>query len=94
MTEQNELKTMQEQITALEDRIRRLENIIEGSTNKKPGRKSKLSLEQKNEIINKHKQGIPYSALTKEYSVSKGTISGICHGYDSPITVSVVRKKG
>ena len=80
--EQDELKAMQEQINSLEDRVRRLENILNGSTNKKPGRKEKLTLEQKNQIIYKHSLGVSYSVLTKEYNVSKGTISKICKGHD------------
>lgn len=93
--ENSELQFIREQIKLLENRITRLETLIDGSAKGKPGRKSKLSLEQKNEIIQKHdKEKTSYSVLAEEYQVSKTTISNICRGYEKQrdLIISPIRK--
>ena len=87
--ENNELLSIQKKISELEKRIQYLESFANGSSEGKSGRKSKLSYEQKIEIIQKHKEGISYSILAKEYQVSRSTICNICHGHN-PLIVSVV----
>ena len=91
--ENDELHSIRSQIAELEERIRRLESLIDGSSKGKPGRKSKLSLVQKNEIIRKHEDGISYSALAKEYHVARSTICNICRGFN-PLIVDVVYRTG
>lgn len=92
MMDNNELQSLQKKIAKLEKRIQYLEAQINGSSNRKLGRKSKLSLKQKAEIIEKHEKDISYSILAKEYRVSKSTISNICHGHN-PLIVPVRHKK-
>ncbi len=92
MMDNNELQSLQKKIAELEKRIQFLEAQINGSSNRKPGRKSKLSLKQKTEIIEKHEKNISYSILAEEYNVSKSTISNICHGHN-PLIVPIRHKK-
>ena len=93
--ENNELQSMQEQIAKLEKRIIRLETLIDGSVKGKPGRKSKLSLEQKKEIILKHNQGTSYSILAKEYQISRSTVFNICQGHknEEDLIVDIIRHR-
>lgn len=76
----DESEKLQKQIESLEKRITVLEYIINGMASGKVGRKPKLTLEQKQEILKKHSSGVSYSRLAKEYSVAKSTICNICKG--------------
>lgn len=89
--ENNELQSIRKQMAELEERISRLESLIDGSSNRKPGRKSKLSSAQKNEIIRKHEEGSSYSILAEEYQVSRSTICNICRGHNPMIIDKVYR---
>lgn len=77
----DEVRELKEQVKSLEKRVELLEAVINGRSAQKPGRKPKLSVSQRNEIIKKHNAGSPYSKLMEEYSVGKTTISNICNGY-------------
>lgn len=87
--ENHDLQSIRAQLDMLEKRVHDLESIINGSSKRKPGRKSKLSHEQKEELIRKHEQGLSYSALADEYHVSRSTICNICRGHN-PLTVKKV----
>ncbi|WP_286153143.1 helix-turn-helix domain-containing protein [Sporofaciens musculi] len=78
--EQTELQKIYNEIEALRTRITTLESIINGCVPKQAGRNHKLSSEQQSEIIQKHNDGMSYSALAEEYAVSKSTIFNICRG--------------
>ncbi len=84
--EQAELQKIAEEIESLKTRVTALESIINGCAPKQAGRSHKLSLEQQAEIIQKHNHGMSYSALAKEYTVSKSTIYNICHGRSDSYT--------
>lgn len=86
-----ELQSIMKQLAMLEKRVHDLETIINGSSKSRPGRKSKLSLTQKNEIIQKHEDNISFSVLAKEYQVSRSTICNICRGYN-PLILPVRHK--
>lgn len=89
--EDHNLQSILKQLAQLEKRVHDLETIINGSSKRKPGRKSKLSPEQKFSIIEKHKQGFSYSVLASEYHVSRSTICNICRGYN-PLIVKIRHK--
>lgn len=78
--EQAELQKIYKELESLRTRVITLESIINGCIPKQAGRKHKLSLEQQSEIIQKHNHGMSYSALAKEYAVSRTTIYNTCHG--------------
>lgn len=86
--EDHDLQSILKQLAQLEKRVHDLETIINGSSKRKPGRKSKLSPEQKFSIIKKHEQGFSYSVLASEYHVSRSTICNICRGHDTLIISS------
>lgn len=72
-------KKINERLEQLENRVRDLETIINCSAPHKPGRKSKLTQQQKLEIIEKRSRGETCERLADEYDVSKSTISSICN---------------
>lgn len=86
--EDYDLQSILKQLARLEKRVHDLETIINGSSKRKPGRKSKLSPEQKLSIIERHEQGLSYSVLASEYNVSRSTICNICRGHDTLIIPS------
>lgn len=81
----DEIGKLKEQVKSLEKRVELLETVLNGEVSQKPGRKPKMSILQKNEIIKKHAAGSSYSALAQEFSVSKTTISNICNGYGNTV---------
>ncbi len=64
----------------MEKRIKILEGIMNGSSNRRPGRKPLLSAEEKRAVIRKHENGVSYSKLAEEYGVCRATICRICKG--------------
>lgn len=76
-----EIEELREQVKSLEKRVEMLEAVLNGRAPHKPGRKPKLSVSQKDEIIRKHTAGSSYSKLAVEYSVGRTTICNICNGY-------------
>lgn len=89
--EDHDLQSILKQLAQLEKRVHDLETIINGSSKRKPGRKSMLSSEQKSAIIEKHEQGVSYSVLASEYHVSRSTICNICRGHNPIIMDKVCR---
>lgn len=69
----------EKRIQDLERRVQVLENIINGTSRHKPGKKPLLSADSKAEVIRKHNAGSSYSSLATEYGVSKTTIYNICN---------------
>ncbi len=76
-----ETEELREQVKSLEKRVEMLEAVLNGRASHKPGRKPKLSVSQKDEIIRKHAAGSSYSKLAVEYSVGRTTICNICNKY-------------
>ncbi len=96
----DKLEEIQKRMDDLEKRIKTLEGIINGSSNRRPGRKPLLSAEEKRAVIQKHENGISCSKLAEEYGVCKSTICRICKGQknDEGMVIDVTtigrRKKG
>ena len=76
-----ETEELREQVKSLEKRVEELEAVLNGKMARKPGRKSKLSVAQRDEIIRKHAAGSSYAELAGEFSVGRTTICNICNGY-------------
>jgi len=75
------MQSTKEQVKSLEKRVEVLEAVLNGKMAQKPGRKPKLSVAQRDEIIRKHAAGSSYAKLAGEYSVGRTTICNICNGY-------------
>ena len=76
-----DIRELKEQVKSLEKRVEALEAVLNGKMAQKPGRKPKLSVAQRDEIIRKHAAGSSYAKLAGEYSVGRTTICNICNGY-------------
>lgn len=63
--EDHDLQSILKQLTQLEKRVHDLETIIDGSSKRKPGRKSKLSLTQKMKLSRNMRTAYPIPSSQK-----------------------------